>query len=435
MTSNRILGSRIQKIVLVSVITLYSAMGFAQVDFNQWFHNQSLRIDYFLAGNNSSQQFYLDELKWEPYWSGLQSQTIDNLNLGTHRVEVVDYLTGRLIYAQGFCTLFQEWQTIHEATYLNRAFEQVTRIPFPKAKVMVKFLTRDGNNEFALLYQFEVDPKSIFINRTPTEQFPVSKLIDKGNPNQKLDIAFIAEGYTEEQMEKFRNDLARLYDYLITQKPFDEFIDEINIWAIEAPSLGEGPSNPGATDWKVTAAQSSFYTFGIDRYLTTTKFKRVMDIASNAPGDVVYILVNSSEYGGGGIYNHYNVTTSDHALSREVFIHELGHGLAGLGDEYYTSDVAYQDFYPYHIEPWEPNITTMVNFNSKWANMLDDSTPIPTPPLEKYKSSVGVFEGGGYSSKGVFRPYYDCRMKSNSALGFCPVCQESIRRVIKAFAN
>lgn len=434
MTHNNKSNLWVLNIILGVLILFCSPSAKAQVEFDKWFENQSLRIDYFLAGNTTTQQFFLDELRWEPHWSGSHNQTIDTLYLGTHRVEVFDKQTGLLLYAHGFCTLFQEWQTTQDAIYLSRAFEQVTRIPYPKSKVLVSYLQRDTTNSFVSLYSFDVDPTSIFINRTPSQSFPTTKLVDKGNPNQKLDIAFIAEGYTDDQMEKFRSDVTRLYDYLITQKPFDELIENINIWAIESPSESEGPSNPGKGDWKITPAQSSFYTFGIERYLTTTKYKSVMDVASNAPGDIVYILVNSSEYGGGGIYNHYNVTTSDHSLSREVFIHELGHGLAGLGDEYYTSDVAYQNFYPAHLEPWEPNLTTLVNFKGKWAKMVDGSTPIPTPPIEKYKLDVGVFEGGGYSEKGVFRPYIDCRMKSNSALGFCPVCQGTIRLVVKAFS-
>jgi hypothetical protein len=421
--------------VLILFISI-SPKTFAQNTFSHWFENKALRIDYFLAGNNLSQNFYLDELKEEPYWSGSHSYPIDTLDLGSYRVEVTDKETGTLLFVNGFCTLFQEWQTVEEAKWLNRAFEQVTRIPYPKNRVVVTFKYRDkGTGLFVELYQFEVDPQSIFINRLPIAKYEVTPIVNNGNPNSKLDIAFIAEGYTADQMEKFIADVKKLTNYLFSQQPFSLHTGNINIWAIESPSDSEGPTNPGTGIWNSTATQSSFYTFGIDRYLTTTKYKRVMDIAANAPADIVYILVNTNEYGGGGIYNHYNVTTSNHALTQEVFIHELGHGLAGLGDEYFTSDVAYQDFYPLHIEPWEPNITTMVDFGSKWADMISQSTPIPTPTNELYKNTIGVFEGGGYVSKGVFRPHIDCRMKSNEATGFCPVCQRAIDRVICTYVE
>ena len=406
-----------------------------QVIFSDWFENKALRIDYFLAGNSNNQQLFLDELKEEPYWSGSHSVTIDTLNLGSYRVDVYDRETQKHIYSKGFCTLFQEWQTVSEAQYVNKSFEQVTRIPYPKKNVRIEFSARQKNGEFAKLYEFEVDPTSMFIDRHQPQKYNTTQIVNNGSYTSKLDIAFIAEGYTAEQMDKFVSDVIRLKDYLFSQKPFSSLTNQINIWAIESPSQHSGPTNPGEQIWNSTAVNSSFYTFGIDRYLTTTKFKRVMDIAANAPADIVYVLVNTNQYGGGGIYNHYNVCTSDHALANEVFIHELGHGLAGLADEYYTSDVAYQDFYPTSVEPWEPNITTLVNFSSKWEDMIEPSTPVPTPANANYESTIGVFEGGGYVSKGIYRPYIDCRMKSNSAPGFCPVCEKAIERVVWLYAT
>jgi hypothetical protein len=406
----------------------------AQVNFDQFFENSALRINYYLAGNQSSQSIYIDDMAIEPYWSGNRSKTIDNLNFGTHRIEVRVLETGNLIYSQGFCTLFQEWQTVDEAKHVQKAFEQVARIPLPKQMVSITFLARQ-NGEFAKIYKFNINPHSPFISRTPQRQYPTTKLVDNGDPSKKLDIAFIAEGYQLDQMAKFRTDVMGFANHLFSQAPFDELKDKINIWAIESVSESDGPTNPGTKQWNTTAVESSFYTFGIERYLTTTRYKKVMDIAANAPGDVVYIIVNTAEYGGGGIYNHYNVTTADHPLSSVVFIHELGHGLAGLGDEYFTSEVAYNDFYPLNIEPWEPNLTTLVAFERKWANLVDSKTPIPTPATADFNSVIGVFEGGGYAFKGVFRPYIDCRMMSNTAKSFCPVCQEAIKRVVYTYCD
>jgi len=406
---------------------------FAQSAFSKWFEYKALRIDYYLAGNANSEHFYLDDLREEPFWSGSPNSLIDNLDFGTHRVLVTDAQSGALIYSQGFCTLFQEWQTTAEAKILERAFEQVTRIPYPKQKVLVSFQTGGRDGKFTELHRLEIDPASIFINRRASKPIPNYKIVDNGHYCQKLDIAFIAEGYSNKQMDKFTGDVKRLADFLLSQPPFDEMAESINIWAVASESDGEGPSNPGTGCWNTTATQSEFYTFGIDRYLTTTRYHRVMDIAANVPADLVYILVNTGEYGGGGIYNHFCMATSDHKLSHTVFIHELGHGLAGLGDEYYTSDVAYEDFYPLDVEPWEPNLTTLVDFQSKWADMVDKETPIPTPDIRKYANSVGVFEVGGYMHKGIYRPYVDCRMHSNNASTFCPVCRRAISRVIATY--
>lgn len=424
-----------KKILLVLLLIANSTLSFSQVVFDEWFLSKALRIDYFLTGDSEKQSIYLDDLKEEPYWSGSKNGLIDPMKYGSYLVEVSDKETGKQIYSRGFCTLFQEWQTTDEAKITPKAFEQVTRIPFPKKIVVVEFKARQKNGNFSSLYKFEIDPNSMFINKDKMTSFPVNEIVKNGNSEKMLDITFIAEGYTIEQMKSFNEDVKRLFDYLISQEPFNRYKDKINIWAVESPSEMEGPDNPGKNIWNKTPVGTTFYTFGTDRYLTTLKFKSVMDIAANAPGDVVYILVNSKEYGGGGVYNHYNVSTAGHRLSNKVFIHEFGHGLAGLGDEYYTSDVAYENFYPKDVEPWEPNLTTLVNFDSKWKNMVEPGLSIPTPVNAENKGKVGVFEGGGYVAKGVFRPMIDCRMKSNEAQGFCKVCAQAIESMLKFYTE
>lgn len=406
----------------------------AQEDFSSWFENKALRIDYYLAGNNSSQYIYLKGLSEEPHWSGSHAQTTSNLNLGSYKIEVRDNETQTLLYTYGFCTLFQEWQSIEEAKTQSKAFEQVTRIPYPKKTVTVTFYHREKQTgKFETLYSFSINPNDISIAKKQWPEFKTSRIVNNGDPNENLDITFIAEGYTSTEMAKFQNDVKRMANYLLNQEPFTNYSKDINIWAVESISENSGPTNPRTNQWNRTAVGSTFNTFGIDRYLTTSNTFKIMDVAANAPSDVVYVLINTKSYGGGGIYNHFNVATSDHPLSEVVFIHELGHGLAGLGDEYYTSDVAYQDFYNLSIEPWEPNITTLVNFKSKWANMVAPRTPIPTPATKENNETVGVYEGGGYMSKGIYRPYIDCRMKSNEAKGFCPVCQRAISLVIESY--
>jgi hypothetical protein len=145
--------------------------------------------------------------------------------------------------------------------------------------------------------------------------------------------------------------------------------------------------------------------------------------------------VNSDKYGGGAIYNYYSVCVNKNIFSEYVFSHEFGHGFAFLADEYYTSDVAYNDFYPLNVEPLEPNITTLVDFESKWKDMIDTDTPIPTPSSPKYRDKVGVFEGGGYVAKGVYRPMEDCSMKTATVNNFCPVCKRAIQKMIDFYSR
>jgi hypothetical protein len=164
--------------------------------------------------------------------------------------------------------------------------------------------------------------------------------------------------------------------------------------------------------------------------MTTPDYKSVCDVAANAHYDQIYILVNTDKYGGGGIYNFYSISAADNLESRAVVIHEFGHSFGGLADEYYNSEVAYNDFFNLEVEPWNPNLTTLVNFDSKWKSSLKRSTPVPTPPEEKYEQTLGVYEGGGYVTHGVFRPMMDCRMHSNDAV-FCPVCSDAVELMIR----
>ena len=93
------------------------------------------------------------------------------------------------------------------------------------------------------------------------------------------------------------------------------------------------------------------------------------------------------------------------------------------------------DRYNLKVEPWEPNITTLVNFQNKWKDLVEKQTPIPTPRTDKYKNKVGAFEGGGYLTKGMYSPVQDCRMKSIGSNDFCPVCSRAIERMIKFYTE
>ena len=263
----------------------------------------------------------------------------------------------------------------------------------------------------------------------------VTKIYGTGDPHNSVDLAFLAEGYKSDEMGKFRNDVKKMADYLFAEAPFSEYKDKFNIWAVESVSQDSGTDIPGENIYVNTALNSSFYTFNIDRYLTTQDIKSVNDYAAAVPHDYIIILINSSRYGGGGVYNYYVGTTTDHPLSPKVFVHEFGHGFAGLADEYYSSSVAYDEFYPLNVEPWEPNITTLVNFDSKWKKMISKDTPIPTPAEEKYSSVTGLFEGGGYSAKGIYRSEMDCRMKSNNTKGYCAVCRNALKEMIEFYTK
>lgn len=403
--------------------------------FDDFFLNKTLRIDYYHTGTNTTEFYSLDELIEEPFWGGSHKNLIDKFDYGKYLCKVYDEKSGELIYSRTYCTLFSEWQTTLEAREVMKSFSETVTIPYPKNKVRLELNTRNKKGIFEKQFEFVIDPSSYFISREKRLAFPKTAILQSGDPATHVDIVFVPDGYTKSEMKKFIADAKKMAGYLFLADPYSKNKDKFNIWAVEAVSEESGPDYPATNTWKNTIVGTSFYTFDSERYLMTTHNKALRDVAANAPYDQIYIIVNSDHYGGGAIYNHYAVCISENQHGEYVFTHEFGHAFAGLGDEYYESSTSYNDFYPLDVEPWEPNLTTLVNFDLKWKDLLGTDIPIPTPNEEKYRKGLGVFEGGGYVAKGVYRPAYDCSMKSISVNNFCPVCKRAIQKMIDFYSE
>ncbi|HOJ38338.1 MAG TPA: M64 family metallopeptidase [Ignavibacteriales bacterium] len=417
-------------ILLVSNILI-----FAQIDFDKYFFNKTMRFDYFHSGTDKTEEYYYDEIIEEPYWGGSQTNLIDKFNYGNYYVKIYDSLTNQLIYSRGYSTLFGEWQTTDEAKILKRVFNETVTFPFPKNTVKLELLSRNSKGIFETKYQQYINPNNPFITKEKKLPFDTLQVYISGNYNSKLDIVLIPEGYTKEELSQFKQDCQKFTKYLLNCSPYKENANKINVWAVLAESKESGTDMPPLGIWKNTILNSRFWTFNLERYLMIEDNKTLRNIAANVPYDQIYVIVNTPKYGGGAIYNHYAVCVRENQYEDYVFVHEFGHSFAGLGDEYYTSTVAYNEFYKLDVEPWEPNLTTLVNFESKWKNMLDKETPIPTPSTDEYKNKLGVFEGGGYSAKGIYRPKQDCTMKSKTYDNFCPVCTKSIIDLLNFYSN
>ncbi|MBN2745781.1 MAG: peptidase M64 [Bacteroidales bacterium] len=423
-----------KKILLI--ISLLVSIGCVSAQkFDSNFEKKSMRFDYFRTGNSNTELISHDHIFQEPHWGGSFINLIDTFNYGNYKFEVLDSVSGKLLYSKGFSSLFFEWRYTEEAKFLNRSFSESVIFPFPKNTVQLVFYQRNKTMDWEKQYQTYVNPKDYTIVTQlafPSQSF---KIHNNAPSDKALDIVILPEGYTAAEMQKFMNDAQRFKDYLLNCKPFDAYGSKINIWAVAAASSESGTDLPGENVWKNTLFDSHFYTFGTERYLNTLNNKMVRHLAANAPYDQIYILVNTDKYGGAGIFNYYSICTSDHENSDFVFVHEFGHGFAGLADEYYTSDVSTDGLYAHDVEPWEPNITTLVAFDRKWKTMLDAKTPVPTPSSSEFESSVGVFEGAGYQAKGVYRPKMECTMKSVRYNDFCEVCSKSIVQMLEFYSH
>lgn len=408
----------------------------AQLIFSDYFEDKSMRCDYTIAGTRSDFKIYFEQLKEEPFWGGSKTNLIDTSSLGDYFVKILNSENGQLIYSRGYSDLYFEWEETAEALTTSQAYYGSVVFPYPAKPFTLELYRRKKTQEFSLIYRREFDPDGMFVRRDNQPDYKTESIIKNGNADKKIDLVILPEGYTIAEMKKFRNDADRFMDGFFKASPFSDYKDRFNVHLVYAPSQDSGTDDPGRNEWKNTLFNTHFYTFESERYITTRDVKTMRDVAACVPYDQIYILVNTSKYGGGGIYNFYNLCTSDHPESVKVFIHEFGHAFAALADEYSYGYASLEEHYSSAEEPWQKNITNLVDFKSKWADLVSDSTIIPTPyTRDKNSFEVGAYEGAGYLKTGMYRPALDCRMKSNGTDYFCPVCQRELIRMIRFYSE
>ncbi len=393
--------------------------------------SRSLRLDFIVSGTKNEQFAGLLRVKEEKYWSSPANALISPFNYGSYRIDVLDAADSTLIFRRGFSTLFEEWQSTNLPKLGPASFEQSFTIPYPKKEIITQLFYRKGIS-FNLLAEWKINPNSDAVVREKAGVDPVLIMGDEEYRN-RLDLAFLADGYTADDFRKAKKDTRRFARFLFSQEPFSAYRKYINIWLVHPHSNERGADEPCRGVFKDTRLGSSFNTLGLRRYLSTEKYFDVKDIAAATPYDFLFVMVNTDRYGGGGIYNHFSVFSADGEHSRIVFVHEFGHQFGGLADEYFNSEVTYVDMIDTTIEPWQPNITTLIDFDRKWKEIIESHVPMPTPRTLKYKDYLGVFEGGAYMSKGVYSPAMNCRMRTNEAKEFCPACKDALIKMLEFY--
>lgn len=380
---------------------------------------RTLRVNYTFSGNSKESHIYLDDLNVIDGWAGRRVNMKDLYLEGNGQITMTDEATGDTLYRNAFSTLFQEWQNTEEATKVDRSFENVYLLPMPTAKAVVEVKLTDNYNKVVATLRHTVDPEDILIRRIGQNPPKWKYLHQGGSTKQCIDVVIVPEGYTADEMDLFYKDAGIAVNSLLSHEPFKTMQDRFNILTVELESRDGAVSVPKEGLWTQTALSSSFSTFYSDRYLTTLRLRQLHDKLAGIPYEHIIILANTDVYGGGGIFNSYTLTTAHHAQFAPVVVHEFGHSFGGLADEYFYDD-QYEQYYNSETEPWEPNITTKVDFDSKWK----DKVP-----------GAGLYEGGGYMSKGVWRGFFDCRMKTNSYPEFCKVCQRSLEQIIRFYTE
>ena len=402
------------------------------VNYGEFFTDNTMRFDFHHAGDSKQEFYYFDKVIREGKWAGSKVSLINPFDYGEQHFRIIDIATGNVIYKNNYCTLFNEWQTTPEATVTSRSFPEGVIFPEPAKDFRIEFYARNKvTKEWEKKYSQEVNVKDYNIVPQKTQYESIDIHIG-GDIAHSLDIVLLPDGFTAEEKEKFLSSCRMWSDALFSYAPFTENKFRINIRAVWAPSKEKGISKPGIGKWVDNLLGSRFYTLNSERYQMTEEFQKVRDVAAAAPYESIFILTNTDKYGGGGIYNHYGLGSAGKTgRTGEVYVHEFGHSLMGLGDEYIEKGNTVSALYPEGVEPWEANLTRFVDFNGKWENRISKETPIPTPRIEGSTAEewvIGAYEGGGYLEKGIYRGWPECMMKALT--DFCPVCQEAITKYL-----
>ena len=418
---------------LTFICAVATTMAAAQ-NFSDYFTNRTLRLDYIFAGNTQQQLIAIDELASIDNWAGRRIN-LDKVPVkGNGELAVIDCKSQECIYRTSFSTLFQEWLTTEEASQITKSFEGTFLVPFPKQDIFVEVTLFDSEGKTQSSLRHKISPNDKLIRNLDSRQAPPHEyLLKSGSSQECIDIAIIAEGYTAEQMDIFMKDARIACEEIFRYEPFASYRTRFNVVAVKSPSEQSDVSVPQDGLWRKTALNSNFMTFYSPRYLTSNSLHLIHDTLAGIDYEHLIILANTDTYGGGGIYNFYTLTTAHNPLFKPVVVHEFGHSFGALADEYFYEHGDVMDsMYKTTIEPWEQNITALVDFDSKWRDMLPKGTKIPTEPtpVKEKNYTVGVYEGAGYLTKGLYRPSVVCRMRDNTATQFCPVCQRAIERII-----
>jgi len=454
----------------------------ACLGFDSKFTGRTLRFDYHHTGTAKEEHVAVDRWRLEGEWPGSTTRLVDDTGFGKYLFEVLDPESGAVLYSRGFCSIYGEWETTGEANEVWRSFHESQRFPEPRKPVRVVLKKRGTDGAFHGFFSAEIDPASRFVDRSPiTPRGKVLPLFENGPAATKVDLLVLADGYAGGDEGEFRADAQRLVDVLFETEPFKTRKADFNVRGLFLPAAEKGISNPRKGVWRDAPLGCSFNAFDVDRYVLTYANERLREAAAQAPYDALIVLFQERKYGGGGIYNLWATVAADTEVAPYVFVHEFGHSFAGLADEYYSSQVAYEEFNPQGVEPWEANVTALLDpARLKWKDLVSADTPLPTPwekerydkidleyqarrkelvarnapeeesealmrevksstgPLlasERHGGRIGAFEGAMYQGEGLYRPAADCIMFTRNPTSFCRVCARALDRVIDSYAK
>ena len=276
---------------------------------------------------------------------------------------------------------------------------------------------------------------------------PVTPLQDSGPSSNRLDLVIVGDGYTAAEQALFRQHAADKWAAIARTEPFASYAPFFNVWLVEVVSAESGVDNdPRPPTQRATALDAQFWCSGTERLLCVDQAK-ARAAASAAPGaDQILVLANSTKYGGAG--GAVATASGGSGAAGLITVHELGHSLGNLTDEYdyyyraglaedSTQDVTIPAPYLLYAgavqgEPpgvnvsAEPDAAQIVARKLKWWRWVGEPSP--------EGGVVGSYEGAGYYRYGMYRPSPDSMMHTlGTAKGGNPFNAPSREQFIRRF--
>ncbi|USN99313.1 MAG: hypothetical protein H6810_01150 [Phycisphaeraceae bacterium] len=249
----------------------------------------------------------------------------------------------------------------------------------------------------------------------------------RGAPDNRIDLVIVGDGYTADEMAQFHLDADRISVDFFSYEPWTTYRPYFRITEVEVVSNESGVDNdPTQGIDRDTAMNMGFWCGGIERLLcVSTGLAWSYAITSSAPDvDQILAIANSSKYGGAG-YGSANVGTASgqNAAAVQIAIHEMGHSLGDLADEYtYGGPTTYTGGEPTEVDLSIFDHDEQIALETKWHLWMDQSMP-------GFDNPVSTYEGGGYSVYGIYRPSNNSMMRSLSR----PFNLPSAEKLIKEF--
>lgn len=247
----------------------------------------------------------------------------------------------------------------------------------------------------------EISPQ--IINEKDYEFRTIHKI---GKDNECYIIVFMGDGFTQNEQEKFFEVATTTTKNLLKLEPFSSFRNQINVYAISTISNESGLSELWGDFKRDTYLQvarlGNNVKFGEEggKRAIALKEKLEKTLENNATIGTIHVVCNFKDHFGASVNSLWSFSSLDENFpGGEPAIHELGHSIGNLGDEY-------------NVKGEKPNTSEKKN-DVPWKNFLG------------YKG-IGVVHNDNQTAPDKYIPSNSCIMKDPGHSAFCEVCKHSL---------